>query len=178
MQQHPKCNFPRYFPTLNWLMTIISLQKILFNWILNVITWTIIYEKKIKRFTKSFILIRSVTKLCNIFFYSQQKCDLCVFSVTFKTILQFLFWGIKINQDFIFTSEWYWFYYYLRMDLFQLTICCIDTFFIWIWRVVPFYAKIAVAPGSAIFFKQRRKVFCSWAPATTSWFKTLTGSTR
>lgn len=91
-------------------------------------------------------------------------------------------WGVKIDSDlspmFKFTSEWYWFYYYLRMNLFQLTICCIYTFFIWIWRVVFFYAKIAVSPGSAIFFRQRSKVFCSWAPATTSWFETLTGSIR
>lgn len=52
------------------------------------------------------------------------------------------------------------------------------TFLIWMWRMVSFNAKIAIAPRSAIFFRQWSKIFCSWAPATTSWFKTFTGSIR
>lgn len=139
-------------------------------------------SKYLQRVFLLIILIRSVTKFCIIFFIHSKNVIFVFSSSGFRKCYSFYFRGVKIDPDlspmFKFTSEWYWFYYFLRMNLFQLTICCIDTFFIWIWRVVPFYAKIAVAPGSAIFFRQRSKVFCSWAPATTSWFKTLTGSTR
>lgn len=75
------------------------MAKILFNWVLNVITWTIILKKNIyKEFFLLITLIRSVTKFCSIFFIHSKNVIFVFSSSGFRKCYSFYFWGLKLIQ--------------------------------------------------------------------------------